>query len=60
MKIIIEVFQRTQVGQNMLDDIFVVVKNIVKRTSLEVAACHKVKILTEGESPQTVYFGDTA
>lgn len=59
MKIIIEVFQRTQVGQNMLDDIFMVVKNIVKRTSLEVAAGHKVKILTERESPQAVYLSDT-
>ena len=47
MQIIIEVFHRTHLGKNLLDDVFMIAQNVIEFVWLEIVARLQIDIFSE-------------
>lgn len=59
MDIILKVFHRTNLGQDGMGNLFVMVLNVLQRVRLELLSGLQVQVFPERESPEVVALDDT-
>lgn len=59
MQIIIEVFHRTHLGKDLLDDVFMIAENIFELVWLEIVARLQIDIFSERETAEIVTLHNT-
>ena len=58
VQVVLEIFHRTYLWQNLLDDVLMIAQDVVKFVCLEVVARLQVDELAEREAAQVIAFHD--